>query len=127
MCYVNFVRPVAPSVHVQIAQSYCRWPHQCNGFLHGASPRAMALALAVHNRSFLHQFAALVPCEPLACAAVAHRKLRHNFWQEIVIEYLLKRPRAGFRQGAGRYIGFVKSHETGMRIILVQDGWKRWS
>ena len=49
-------------------------------------------------------------------------KLRHDFWQEIVIQYLLNRPRVCFWQGAVRQIGFVNSHETGMGIILVQNG-----
>ena len=53
--------------------------------------------------------------------------LRHDFWQESVIEYLLHRPWGCFRQGTVRHIGFVKSHETGMRIILVQDVWKSGS
>src|SRR5439155_16616141 len=49
---VTVLRPVAPSVRVQIAQSYCRWPHQCNGFLHGVTPRAMVPPLAVRKGPF---------------------------------------------------------------------------
>jgi hypothetical protein len=45
----------------------------------------------------------------------------------MVIQYLLNCPRAWFRQGTVRQTSFVKSHETGMGITLVQNGWKRWS
>ena len=53
--------------------------------------------------------------------------LRHDFWQEMVIQYLFNRPRAWFRQDAVRQTSFVKSYETGMGITLVQNGWQRWS
>jgi len=44
----------------------------------------------------------------------------------MVIQYLLNRPRAWCRQGIVRQASFVKSYETGMGIILMQNGWKGW-
>ena len=45
----------------------------------------------------------------------------------MVIQYLWNRPRAWFRQDAVRQTSLVKSHKTGMGIILMQNGWKSWS
>ena len=45
--------------------------------------------------------------------------LRHDFWQEMVIQYLFHRPLVWFRKDAVRQTSFVKSYETGMGIILM--------